>query len=640
MFLFRSALYLILSCAMLSGLSTLHAQQRVILASFDGLGQQIFEKDLAGGELRNLKAVARLGSRSRGVQSAFPSTTANSHAAIWTGAYGDRNGVSGNANPVVPRAGHTFLERRVGFRSESLQAEPLWVSAARQSLSVVAHQATQAYPFTSLSAGLDLVSPPVVLNSYQTRKVADYRVLRAADVEALPEIAWDPPLAASALPPMHFTWKSGPVRFIASLISQSGGRYDKMLIAERADGPRVVAPLSPTETRWARDRALAIHFSEALMIEDPATVAEYGPLAAVFRLWETSAGGDFLLLSTPLQELGFAHGRNGSADAAKALLGDAGPLAGNGPSLAYLTGRLGAPLYLGGDGQAELRFLECMEFITRQYNSYTEWLWERYQPRLLIDYFPFPDEMDHGWLGLSLEAGDPAFSTRAARFMEFRRRGYQIVDERVGLLRRLASSGNAVLAITSDHGMAAVTKNVNIDAALREAGYLELDENEQIDAKRSRATGDYAILLNTEDWKGGIVPLAQKPKVLADLASRLGAIVDPDTGKPVFAAFYTAAEHGEKFGIGGASGFDLYFDLAPGYAPERRAIGPVVEALEVPRGRHGFLPIREDMRAIFIAHGKGIRPGLFGRIRSTQIAPMVSRWLGIDPPAAALGNRP
>lgn len=617
----------------------LAAQPRVILASFDGLGQQILDDDPAAKELVNLRAILRRGRISRGVQPAFPSTTANSHAAVWTGAYGNRNGVSGNWNPVLPRAEHTFLERRVGFRSESLAAEPLWVSAARQGVSVVAHQVTQVYPFTAASAGLDLPHPPVVLNSYQTRKAVDYRVLRAADVQSLPAIAWDPPLPASVLPARHITWEAGPVRYLATLVAGHGSRvYDSMVIAERPVGPRVQVPLVPTEKEWARGRMLAAHFSAPLPIAPSPRTAEFGPLAAVFRLWETTADGDFLLLAMPLQELGFAHGTVSQATVAAELVREAGPIVGNGPSTPYLSGRLGAPVYQGGDGRAELRYLECMEFIARQYNRYTEWLWTRYQPRFLLDYFPFPDEMDHGWLGLSRETGAAA-EARALRYREFRRRGYQIVDQRIGLLRQLAERDKVILAITSDHGMAPVVKNVNIDAALREVGYLVLDENEQIDAKRTRATGDYAILLNTTDWKGGIVPLSQKQEVLRDLTARLGQIKDPETGTPVFARFYTEAEHGKQFGIGGPSGFDLYFDLAPGYAPERKHIGPVVEALDVPRGRHGFQPLRRDMRAIFVAWGKGIGRGSYGRMRSTQIAPTVSGWLKLKPPASATDRR-
>ena len=627
---------LIVSLVALLSAGVAQGQTRVILASFDGLGQQILDHDPAARELRNLQELRESGWAAAGVQPAFPSTTANSHAAIWTGAYGNRNGIAGNWNPILPRAEHTFLERRVGFRSDSLLAEPLWVAAARQGSRVVAHQVTQVYPFTQRSAGLNLTSPPVALNSYQTRKVVDYQVLRAQDVEAVSAIPWEPALQASLLPPKHFTWKAGPVRYVATLMAvETKNSYDAMVVAERPDGARVLVPLVPSEEDWPRGRALARHFSEALPVEDPATVAEFGPLAAVFRLWETTPDGDFLLLATPLQELGIAHGKADQRELAGRILKAAGPLGGNGPSVAYLSGKLGDPVYKGGHGAAELRFLECMEFLARQYNRYSEWLWKEFDPQLMLDYFPFPDEMDHGWLGLSRQQGGPAIETRAGRYLEFRRRGYQIVDERMGVLRKLASSGNAILAITSDHGMAPVTKNVNINAALASVGYLALDSKGEIDGSRSRAVGDYAILLNTQDWKGGVIPLAKKRETLEDLKAKLGAIKDPENGSPVFAAFYTEDEHGKDFGIGGPAGFDLYFDLAPGYAPERGAAAAVVELLDVRRGRHGFLPTRPDMQAIFVANGPTITEGKPVAIRSTQIAPTVAAWLRVEPPAEA-----
>ena len=396
------------------------------------------------GELRTLAEMRASGLAADGVQPAFPSTTANSHAAIWTGVYGNGSGIAGNANPVLPRAEHSFAEWRVGFRSESLLAEPLWVTATRQGVSVVGHQVTQVYPFTPLSAGIDLPKPPVVINSYQTRKVADYRVLRAKDVKPLDAIAWDPPLAASHLPAKHFTWSAGPVRYVGTLFaahSESG--YDTIAIAERANGPRVLVTLASTETRWPRSRTLAVHFSEPLPIENATATAEVGPLAAVFRLWETTRDGDFLLLSMPLQELGIAHGRESQRETAHEMVAALGPLAGNGPSGAYMANALGKPLYRGGDGTAELRFLETMEFLTRQYNRYSQWLWKRYAPRLMVDYFPYPDEMDHGWLGLSRQQGDAAIAARAQRFLEFRRRGYQIIDARMAALWRMAKEGRA-----------------------------------------------------------------------------------------------------------------------------------------------------------------------------------------------------
>ena len=596
---------------------------RIFLLSLDGLGQQLFDQDPAARELVTLHQMRADGASAKGVQAAFPSTTGNSHAALWTGVYGDQNGIVGNANPILPRHKHGFMERRQGFRSESLLVEPIWVKAARSGKRVVAHQVSQAYPFSERSAGLSLPIPPAVSNSYQTRQVSPYQVLRAKYVDVLPGSPWTEPLPLSKRPVRHFGWNAGPFRMVASLVAEANeADYDVVYIGREGQTARVRVALAPVETDWPKGRTLARHFSEPLLLELP---DQKLTLSACFRLWETAPDGGFLLLQTPLQELGLSHGKAEPAALAHAAATEVGPLIGNGPSLAYLTGLLGKPLDEGGDGTAELRILECLELLTRQYNRHSEWLWKRFQPELMVDYFPFPDELDHGWLGLSATA-----SPWQTRFQEFRRRGYQMVEARIAFLRKMAGE-SARFAVVSDHGMRVVTKNVNINSALREVGYLQLDENEQVNPHQSRAFGDYGILLNTEDWRDGIIPLHQKDDVLRDLSAKLGGLRDPETGAKLFRSFHTEKSSRKSLGIGGPAGFDLYFDLMPGYAPERKHVGPVVEPLSAPRGRHGFLSTRPDMLAIFVAVGPDIPKGRrWPRMRSTQVAPMVLQWLGIS----------
>lgn len=115
-------------------------QGRVFLISLDGMGHQLFTTDPVAKKLRTLHRLSREGAMAEGgIRPAYPSTTGNSHAALWTGAYGDINGIHANATPIAPRAEHTAFERNIGFRSDSLRAEPIWVTAARQGVSVVGH---------------------------------------------------------------------------------------------------------------------------------------------------------------------------------------------------------------------------------------------------------------------------------------------------------------------------------------------------------------------------------------------------------------------------------------------------------------------------------------------------------------------
>jgi predicted AlkP superfamily phosphohydrolase/phosphomutase len=175
-------------------LSLLHAADRVVLISLDGLGQKTWTQDSAARELTAFRNLSARGAVAEGgMLTAFPSTTANSHAALWTGAWGDVNGITFNSHPVGPRSEHTFLARGNGFRAEGLRAEPLWVTAARQGVRAVAHQVTQGYPFLPSNTWPENLT---LLNGYQTRTISPHMVLRAADVrpgtagvwrEALPE---------------------------------------------------------------------------------------------------------------------------------------------------------------------------------------------------------------------------------------------------------------------------------------------------------------------------------------------------------------------------------------------------------------------------------------------------------------------
>ena len=52
-------------------------------------------------------------------------------------------------------------------------------------------------------------------------------------------------------------------------------------------------------------------------------------------------------------------------------------------------------------------------------------------------------------------------------------------------------------------------------------------------------------------------------------------------------------------------------------------------------GTHGYLPDQPDMLATCVVWGAGIQPGVdLGKIRETEIAPMIARLLGLELPAA------
>jgi len=148
-----------------------------------------------------------------------------------------------------------------------------------------------------------------------------------------------------------------------------------------------------------------------------------------------------------------------------------------------------------------------------------------------------------------------------------------------------------------------------------------------------------SVLVNTTDWKDGVVPPEERSAVVEKARKALSMVLD--NRLPVITEFFTPENDQELLGIGGPAGSDLYFDFAPGYLGIASERDEVVRALKAPGGSHGFLPVREDMESICILRGPRVAAGTkWPRLRSIQMAPLVSDLLGIDPPAAAKAESP
>ena len=544
--------------------------QRVVLVSFDGLGYQIFSTDPVAEELRVLKDAARHGVMAKGLQAAFPSTTANSHAALWTGVYGDVHTITANNPPLLPRSEHTVTERGNGFFGDRLQSDTFWVTAAKAGLTAVAHQPTQGYPFTPHNSA----PGAVVVNGYQTKQVAAHTLWTARNAVTGPGGA--------------YTLKHGPLTIHAT-------RFANGLRLE-ANGQSVDVTAAPAETEPPRGRPLARRFSEGLTVDAPAAVL-------YFRLFSLTAD-DFRLYATPWQELG-------SSVPVPGLLHDAGGFVGNGANALLSSGRISPQEYL-----------ETSELVIRQMARHAAWLMKQFAPRVFQTYLPFPDEYDHEWLALARGGSQIA--------NDYRRWGYIAIDRGAEEFAKLASGKKDTILWTSDHGIAPVSKDLNVSKVLAGA---------HLDKQASYLYN--SILVNTTDWKGGTVPPSERASVLDAVRHALAAIKDPETGQTLVRGFFTPERDGEAYGIGGPAGGDLYFDLAPGYQASGRAGGALIEPLKTPRGVHGFLPTREDMAAILIGRGPRLpKAAQWPSMRSIDVAPLICELLGIAPPPQSRGEAP
>ncbi len=594
----------------------------VVVVSLDGLGTGIVRSDPVASELRALHALRARGVMADGLVPHMPSTTANTHAALWTGAWGDVNGIVANEMPLAPRADHSAVSRVSGYRSEGLRAEPLWVAAARQGVAVVAQQATQVYPFSPTSTGGALSTPPVIVHGYQARVVAPARWLTADDLTRVPCERGSQAVAC-------FAWKAGPVPLHAELTVAEPSVAE---LRVRVEGTELAVGVrqAPAESTPPRERELARHFSDGLLVDVP----DVPPAMVYFRLFAATADGRSLLLfQSAIQETAIWLGRAATRAEQVRWLLDAGGFVGNGRSEAWdRPGKSGRPLWLGGDGERERRYLETIELGVRQTIRQAGQLWRRHDPRLLVGYVSMPDEMDHAWLGHA--AGD-------ARYEPLRRWGYQLVDRAVETYIGLAGATGHVIFV-SDHGMQPVTREVRVAQALRDEGLLAAQGGGVVGARSQVLVTRNCIQIHTDDWRGGVVSVAEREDVIARTVAVLRRLRDPETDQPVVTSVIDSPADRDRLGFGGPNGADFCFDLREGYvASSWIDEGPVVRRTARPAGEHGFLPTRADMHGVLIAAGPRLPAG--GRwpvLRAIDVAPLVSALLGIAPPRDARGRSP
>jgi hypothetical protein len=568
---------------------------RVYLISLDGMGYHAFSEDPAATDLRYLRTLASKGVAAP-MQAAFPSLTAPGHASIFTGVYGNQNGVTANQLPRQPRAHFTFTERANGFRAEQLQAETIWVTAGKLGIKAVANNPTQGYPCTAFNSGQNTM----VANGYQAAELAKAKVVRASDVQWLatrPEGFVEP--RATGLPPRYFEYTNGRIRFVGAIFAR-GIRYDAVRLTAYGGRRYVDATLRDLETlgpgALAKTRPLARYFSEGLVVQD---------LTAVhFRLFELSDDGrEFLLYQSEAKELSIcSEGPTQAVKFRSTLLHTTGGFVGNGAGWAYEKGDFGP---VRTNGVAERRFLETLELHARQTMRHTRAMLNAFAPRLLVDYISTPDDMLHLWWG---------FAATGDKFLEpYRRWGYQIIDWRVRELGEILDPDDTLIVV-SDHGMTAMTHEVRTNVLLKEWGY-----------SGRVAAQDHYLVVNTTDWSEGTVPPGQTDALLAEVRQKLAAYRDT-ADIAVYREFFTPAEAAGRFGIGGATGGQLYFDLAEGYKARNDLNGPAVDRLDHPHGEHGPLPTRKDLLAVFVALGRGIDSRPLS-LRTIDVAPLVLKIL-------------
>jgi predicted AlkP superfamily pyrophosphatase or phosphodiesterase len=205
------------------------------------------------------------------------------------------------------------------------------------------------------------------------------------------------------------------------------------------------------------------------------------------------------------------------------------------------------------------------------------------------------------------------------------------IDQMVATLEESIRSRarNAAVCIVSDHGMARVDHELNLNVAFIKAGLITPAEKKTArgpamsnwQALPWSASGSAAIVLrdpNDQETLAGVRKLLDE--LAADPANGIASVLDKKAIKE----------------LGGSPRAAFWVDMKPGFAIGSAMTGPLTRAVPV-RGTHGYAPSHPEMRASFFVAGPRIRKGVdLGEIETRSFAPTLARILGLSFPTAEL----
>jgi predicted AlkP superfamily pyrophosphatase or phosphodiesterase len=196
-----------------------------------------------------------------------------------------------------------------------------------------------------------------------------------------------------------------------------------------------------------------------------------------------------------------------------------------------------------------------------------------------------------------------------------------IVDtlEKAGLMPR------TTLFVVSDHGFKAVKRQIRPNAAFVKAGFITVEGGKTTGARVfSYPEGGTALVYVTVPDPAGA--LLEQARAALDGMEGIASIIE--------------AGEFDKYGLPqptatGQMGA-LLLTAKEGYAFTADAAEPaVVDAPAASLGSHGYLASDPDLRALFIAAGRGIRPGTtLESVSNLDLAPTIARLLGVELPDA------
>jgi hypothetical protein len=290
---------------------------------------------------------------------------------------------------------------------------------------------------------------------------------------------------------------------------------------------------------------------------------------------------------------------------------------------------------------------------------------ERGDWHLLLGYFPVLDEAGHRLL--LADSHQSGYSdARRDDYARARLKVWRAVDRELRLLLASVDLGRTTVVVVSDHGMAPVHTSIDLNALLRERGWLATAGAEAPSAPAPGSAGAVAFAVGNAGMahiyigspsgaaagaagaagagssKGGLQRGAGSPAEVAARRQLLNNLRDDllawRVGDDLPIERVVNQQEAVELGLDSPNSGDLIVFAREGYIFDD---GPAPQGTEVTHpapeyGAHGYLSSNFNMHGIYMAIGKDVKPGsTSGAVSAVDVAGRVAAWLGIQKPNLA-----
>ena len=192
------------------------------------------------------------------------------------------------------------------------------------------------------------------------------------------------------------------------------------------------------------------------------------------------------------------------------------------------------------------------------------------------------------------------------------------------IVRALDESGlmpRTTLFVVSDHGFKTVKRQIRVNAAFAGAGLLGVQDGKVVKTEAYSVSegGTAMVYVTVPDGDGSVLKRARQA---IEGLEGIDRIIEP--------AEY--AKHGLPQPSDNEQMGALFLTAKEGYAFSADPNGPaVVDTASASLGAHGYVWTDPEIQALFIASGRGIKPGVvLESVTNLDIAPTAARLLDVE----------